>query len=416
MRALALILLLNSLNTFGIEEATVLNEMILKLTQDIKCKDGSESFWQRKKVMTPLHAFSSGAKYGLRYSQFGCDLGDRGAVVIAPGRTESSPEYYETALDLIERGFSPVYVIDHRGQGLSPRVLENRFKSHVENFYNYISDFDGAVSDIQKDLKERGASKDNPLYYVSNSMGGGIGMGYFHYKGKNNPFKAAALLGSMIRVNYLSFIDKKPSFVNNRIYSEEGVIAQGYLACKVQNKCDQYAREAVFGDYKPGKRVFQEKPSVKEMEKYMTHSRARYDLKTYIWEEMDWATISNEEYKGENWKDPQLGGSTFSWTFTATKFLKKMRSKKFIKNLPDMPILIMTGTNDFRAYKPYKDGSHDLSRHKDFCDNINKHNSFEKKLCTFAPLQDAFHEILKESDVYREKAIESLEDFFTSNR
>ncbi|MCF8057866.1 MAG: alpha/beta hydrolase [Bacteriovoracaceae bacterium] len=402
------------LPTMALEEATVYNEMVNRFEKEEFCPEKpQERFWKRKSVLTPLVAYQGPMTYKLRFSKFGCSVGKKGAMVIAPGRAEASPEYYETALDFIKAGFSPIYVIDHRGQGLSPRELKNPYKGHVSNFMNYVSDLDYAVEAIVDDLKTIGfkAGTDH-LMYTSNSMGGGIGLGYFAQKGEKNPFTAAAILGAMIRVNYLSFIDKEPTVLNNMIYSEAGVIAQAKLTCRKADKCEEYARAGVFGDYQPGTRNFVQYDSVKRMEKYMTHSSARYDLKTYLWDEFDWSSIVANEYQGENWIGPQLGGATFSWTLYTTQFLKKMRKTSFIKKLPDMPLLVLTGSRDLRAYKPYKEGSTDLSRHSGFCDQINKKNRFNKKLCTFMPLKDSFHEIYKESDEYRDQAIRLVSEFF----
>ena len=58
--------------------------------------------------------------------------GIKGSIVISVGRAESSISYYETAKSFLDIGYSPIYVIDHRGQGLSERILDNDQKSHVE--------------------------------------------------------------------------------------------------------------------------------------------------------------------------------------------------------------------------------------------------------------------------------------------
>jgi lysophospholipase len=405
------VLSLMTLPSFALEEGLVKNTMIELMNSQRKCESTGEDHWKREFVKTPTIAFGTKLDYKLRYSRFGCDLGKKGAMVIAPGRSEASPEYYETAEDFIKKGYSPVYVIDHRGQGLSPRLLKNTFKGHVGPFENYISDFDRATDAIVGDLEARGFEKGSPLVFTSNSMGGAIGLGYFSMKAKKSPYTAAILNGPMLRVNYLSFVYKKPSVINNSIYSEQGVITQSFAKCKL-GKCGEYARESVFGDYKPASRNYVQLPTETEMEVYMTHSKARYDLKTYIWNEFDWSEIQKNEYdSNENWKNPQLGGSTNSWTLYVTTFLRKMRKKKFLKNLPNMPIMIQTGTRDLRAYRPYANGSTDLSRHSDVCDTINKANKYSKKLCKFMPIEEGFHELYKESDEYRDVVIQNLVDF-----
>lgn len=412
MKSWILALSLVTTSAYSLEEERSLETIVDYLNNGKTCSSVDlRPFWQLKTVKTPLNAFEKGATYNLRYSKFGCTLGKKGALVIAPGRAEASPEYYETAIDFVERGYSPVYVIDHRSQGMSPRRLEDTYKGHVENFLNYSSDLNSVTNEVVKDLKTLGFKEGDNLFYTSNSMGGAIGLGYFGTIGKKSPYTAAALLGAQIRVNYLSYIDKRPTRINNAIYSEAGVIAQGALACKIQGKCEDYARGKSFGPYTPGSRQFIYEEDIKDQERFMTHSKARYDLKTYVWDQHDWSFL---DYGEDHWLSPALGGTTFSWTFTATKFLLKMRSKRFIKNFPDMPILVMTGTNDHRAYKPYLDGSTDLSRHEKYCDKINRKNSYGKKLCTFIPLEGSFHEIYKESDEYRDQGIQNVDDFFTN--
>lgn len=414
--SLALCLLALSFSSQALEEKYAYSEIVDYLQNGKKC-DGNpnQDFWELKSVKTPFYAFQSqGKKYHLRYSKFGCSIGKKGALVIGPGRTEASVEYYETAIDFIKRGYSPVYVIDHRGQGFSPRLLENTYKGHVVNFLDYSSDLNSATIAIQKELKTMGFSATDNLYYTSNSMGGAIWLGYLGTVKGKVPYKKAAILGAQIRVNYLSYIDKEPTVLNNAIYSEAGVIAQATLACKVQGKCNEFARNDSFGTYTPGSRQFVYEDNVRDQEKFMTHSKNRYDLKTYIWDTHDWSALINEAYQGENWISPALGGTTFSWTYTATKFLLKMRSKKFIKGFPNVPLLILTGSNDHRAYKPLRNGGSDLSRHLKYCKKINRHNKHTKKLCTFKELKGSFHEIYKESDIYRNEGIESVDKFLSN--
>ena len=389
----SLAILVTATNGYCLSESTVFDTISTYMTSGHKCQDGSgKDFWKRKVVSTPYSQKDMTKKYRLRYSEYGCTLGEKGALVIAPGRSESSPEYYETAIDFINKGYSPVFVIDHRGQGLSPRILKNNYKGHVVEFIDYVTDFKYAVEQINKDLKTNYGRTNEPLFLTTNSMGTAISIGYLQMVGSKSPFTASAFLGSMIRVNYLSFVNKEPTFLNNRIYSEEGVIAQGSYAC-LRGNCDKYSRPEVFGDYRTGTRNFVELGSEVEMESYMTHSKNRYDLRTFIWDQFDWSTIIKNEYKGENWSEPQIGGATFSWALATTKFLKNMRKAKSIKKMANRPFAMLTGEKDLRAYTPYKDGSTDLSRHQAFCEKVNKKNSFSNKsMCKFAILKSSFHE------------------------
>lgn len=60
-------------------------------------------------------------------------------IVICPGRIESYVKYAELAYDLVHTGFD-VLIIDHRGQGLSGRMLSDTHRGHVDNFSDYVDD------------------------------------------------------------------------------------------------------------------------------------------------------------------------------------------------------------------------------------------------------------------------------------
>ena len=60
-------------------------------------------------------------------------------IVVCPGRIESYIKYAELAYDLFHLGFD-VLIIDHRGQGLSGRMLPDTHRGHVDNFSDYVDD------------------------------------------------------------------------------------------------------------------------------------------------------------------------------------------------------------------------------------------------------------------------------------
>jgi lysophospholipase len=95
------------------DDSVVFDRMIDVYSQDLECSDNSDfPAWERSHVTNPNDG------YRVRYSRFGCTIAPRGSIVLFLGRGEGSFEYYETAIDFIDRGFGPVYVLDHRGQGL----------------------------------------------------------------------------------------------------------------------------------------------------------------------------------------------------------------------------------------------------------------------------------------------------------
>ncbi|WP_089279068.1 alpha/beta fold hydrolase [Antarctobacter heliothermus] len=401
----------------ALDETTVLEKTVAYLSRDADCTQVSTEpattlpGWERR-VLTMHHD-----GYRLRYSRFGCAPGAKGALVIAPGRSEPSYEYAETAIDFIARGFAPVYVIDHRGQGLSPRLLADPDKSHVEDFDDYILDFAQFVAAVEADLLALGAASDLPLFLTSNSMGGAIAIGYLQQVGGDTPFDAAALVSAMIHVNYISYTDKPPRWLNLRIYSETGVAVQGWWRCAVAwlwngALCRDYASARTFGAYEPGTRRFE--PDAEEM---MTRSRARFALRTRMWDSFDWSGIRAEEYAGENWDGPQIGGTTNKWARGSVRFLRDMRAPENLARMVDTPILLLSGTRDLRAYRQYPgvfDAPPDLSRHTGFCDDLNAASLAADKgyACQFSAINGAFHEIYKERDRERNAALDMVEGFF----
>lgn len=73
--------------------------------------------------------------------------GEKGALVISGGRTESHIKYAELIYDLRQAGFS-IYILDHRGQGFSGRMLDDPHKGHVESFEDYVTDLKTFVDTV----------------------------------------------------------------------------------------------------------------------------------------------------------------------------------------------------------------------------------------------------------------------------
>lgn len=93
------------------------------------------------------------------------------AVVFSPGRVEGYAKYQEVLYDFTQQGYS-VFIIDHQGQGLSSRRLDNKYKGYVENFNDYVIDFHQFIEDVVK------PKYDGELLLASHSMGGAIGLRY----------------------------------------------------------------------------------------------------------------------------------------------------------------------------------------------------------------------------------------------
>ena len=96
-------------------------------------------------------------------------IGASETIILSNGRTESIPKYFEVAYDLYFSGLKVnVCIMDHRGQGLSQRILKDQRKGHVDQFSYYVNDFIKFLDT----LKKEGLS--NKFYIWAQSMGAGI--------------------------------------------------------------------------------------------------------------------------------------------------------------------------------------------------------------------------------------------------
>ncbi len=113
--------------------------------------------------------------------------GDRGTVVLMPGRTEYIEKYARAAGDLVARGWS-VVTVDWRGQGLADRALADPMVGHVQDFDQYQRDLDAVLALV------RAEGMPAPLMLMAHSMGGCIGLRALH---RDLGFRAAVFSAPM---------------------------------------------------------------------------------------------------------------------------------------------------------------------------------------------------------------------------
>ncbi|MBT4882816.1 MAG: alpha/beta fold hydrolase, partial [Glaciecola sp.] len=66
-------------------------------------------------------------------------LKKRQTLVISSGRVESYVKYKEVIFDLYHAGFD-IFIMDHRGQGLSQRSSPNPMHGYIDDFQQYVDD------------------------------------------------------------------------------------------------------------------------------------------------------------------------------------------------------------------------------------------------------------------------------------
>lgn len=111
------------------------------------------------------------------------------AILISSGRTEAAIKYKELIYDLYNNGYA-VFIHDHRGQGLSGRMVENQQMGHIDSFQFYVDDMKMFYDNY---LYPKNYQK---LFLVAHSMGGAIGMSYIEQFPNN--FHAAAFSSPML--------------------------------------------------------------------------------------------------------------------------------------------------------------------------------------------------------------------------
>jgi lysophospholipase len=116
----------------------------------------------------------------------------RGTVVILGGRGDFIERYFETARDLIDRGFA-VAMLDMRGQGGSQRPKRQPFRDRTRSF----AGFDEDVRTLMDDLVIR--SCPGPYYALGHSTGAHVLLRLLR---KNKWFARAILVSPLVEIIY----------------------------------------------------------------------------------------------------------------------------------------------------------------------------------------------------------------------
>jgi lysophospholipase len=189
-----------------------------------------------------------------------------GAIVVVNGRSESFSHYAELAYDLNRHGYT-LYMIDHRGQGHSTRLVDYQAvgdrdyqKGHVDNFDYYVDDFAKFVDSVV--LPDR-------------SMGGAILTEYVEQHTRT--FARIALSSPMVQIKASAF-----------------ALATGTVVSKLVPHAYALGQ---------GPRDLQKDDTYTEGNKF-TSSRARFEAKVAVW-------------NGEPFT--KIGGATYGWVAEAVK-------------------------------------------------------------------------------------------------
>lgn len=114
------------------------------------------------------------------------------AVVIVNGRIECTEKYQELFYDLYQQGYD-IHSYDHRGQGLSDRLIDDKQMGYVYEFNDY-------VDDLALMVKHFPLAQYQQCHLIAHSMGGNIATRYLQTH-PEHPFHSIALSAPMFGVS-----------------------------------------------------------------------------------------------------------------------------------------------------------------------------------------------------------------------
>lgn len=280
----------------------------------------------------------------------------KGAIVISTGRTESLIIYGELAYDLTRQGYY-VYVLNHRGQGSSTRLIagdDERERGHVDDFNFYVDDLHKLVTDVVR--------KHNPphprLFLLAHSMGGGIASLYLEREGFREDFAAAALVTPMHQpVLGGEWMTKFLAWGNRRIpmaaAERYGVAQKGY--CPAPFAAND-----------------------------LTHSKVRYENMRKLYGLPENAA-------------QRVGGVTHGWIRQAYAAANTARTSA---GDIEIPVLVLQASED-TAVAGWAQ--------VEFCTNAGRK---AKGCCKGFVIEKSFHAVFNEADTFRMPAMTTVLDFF----
>jgi len=298
--------------------------------------------------------FSGRENIRINYATFSHTKKQQKCLVIVPGRSESYLKYKELSFDFFNAGFN-IFIIDHRGQGLSQRIVANSNKGYVENFQYYVDDLTFFIEEIvSKHCQQK-------PYLLSHSMGGTIAAIYLQEY--SNSIQSAVLSSPMLGFNGGGI----PSFIAEPLI-------------KTTAQLNQWLDDKPW--YFFGHKNFSPETFEKNV---LMHSAIRYQQFIALY---------------QNNKDIQLGGVTLQWLAESITALETIFTN--IKKITT-PTLVLQSSDDKFVNNESQD---------DFCQQL---HALHPQSCPNGKalvFKDAYHELFFESDIYRQPALSAALNWF----
>ncbi len=268
-------------------------------------------------------------------------------IVIVPGRAEGYLKYKELAYDLHCQQYN-VFIIDHRGQGLSQRLLANPHKGHVDSFGDYVADLHTFMTQVVL------SHATNQPFLLAHSMGGAIATRYLQTY--PHIIKAAVLSSPMMAIN-TGTIPK---------WLALALVKSLHAINKLLGQPSWY----FFGQSNYRVKPFENNP--------LMQSAVRYSIFSQLYDEVP---------------KLQLGGVTIKWLLEAEK-VRHLIFKELYKI--KTPLMVIQAQDDIIVDNQAQD---------DFCAKLHR---LDQKSCSggkVSMIKNARHELFFESDQLRNEAL-----------
>ncbi len=232
----------------------------------------------------------------LHYSCWQPELA-RAALLLVPGRIEAGHKYAEFIADALSCGYQ-VFVLDHRGQGASQRLLSDGQLGYVDNFDDYASDLKLFVDTIIQPACSL------PLLAVAHSMGGAILARYLQQQSVT-AVKAAVFSSPMWGINTSPLPAAIAPLVVKMMCAVNGTLSNKLW-------------------YLPGQGPYQNRPFLNND---LSHCAERYQ----------WFRELYQQYPLY-----QLGGVSWHWLAEALQACTQLKQRR----APQIPCFLLRGAED----------------------------------------------------------------------
>lgn len=305
-----------------------------------------QQLWQQGKH----HDFTGTGGCRLHYSSWQ-PAQATAALVLVPGRIEAGHKYAEFIADALHSGYQ-VFVLDHRGQGASDRLLPDPQRGYVKDFSDYVDDLQLFINNIvQPDCNL-------PLLAIAHSMGGAILAAYLQQQ-RSNPIQAAVFSSPMWGIH----TSPLPA----------GIVP---VVANCMRSLNQLWSQQAW--YVPGQGPYQ--PKTFELND-LTHSAERYQ----------WFRDLYQQYP-----QYQLGGVSWHWLAEALKACQKLSCGP----VPAIPCMLLQGAEDTVV---------DNQQQRLVWQRWRQ----QQPLPDVVTIQDARHELLTETDQVRSQWFSAVNQFLS---